>query len=306
MSQRDERSMQPDMDGLAHWLIHHAAGRAPDALSSRLEEEWLADLEARSSALSRLRFAVGCCWATVVIVSEYPRARVAAASSAAAGKGLVTLVDRNFGYFSLRSGTLFLIAGLHAALFYGLITTLGHTRAAPTITDLQNHVVPDVPHEKLPLIMPSPDLPSWTIHVPQPPNIDVRPDPDRPTDVTTKTAEIPELTSPRLETPPQAPPHVARQVPGGPGAGFPDTADFYPSLSRHLEEQGISVVRVCVDTRGRLTADPTTVTSSGSMRLDDGARKLARAGSGHYRAATEDGQPVSSCYPLGIRFQLRN
>jgi hypothetical protein len=45
--------------------------------------------------------------------------------------------------------------------------------------------------------------------------------------------------------------------------------------------------------------------ASGSARLDDAALKLARAGSGHYRATTEDGQPVNSCYPFGVRFQLR-
>jgi hypothetical protein len=109
----------------AHWLIYHAAHRAPESLSSRLEEEWLADLESRSSSWSRLRFALGCCWAILVIVGEYPRSRVPAeipaASSAAAAKGFITLADRNFGYFSLRPGTLFLIAGLHAAVFYGLM-----------------------------------------------------------------------------------------------------------------------------------------------------------------------------------------
>jgi hypothetical protein len=36
--------------------------------------------------------------------------------------------DGSFGYLSLCSGTLFLILGLHAALFGGLITTLTHTR----------------------------------------------------------------------------------------------------------------------------------------------------------------------------------
>src|SRR5271169_6189494 len=79
--------MQPELDGVTHWLIRHAAGLAPDSLSSRLEEEWLA--------------------------------------------------DRNFGYFSLRSGTLFLILGLHAAVFCGLIATLSHARGlvAPTISE---------------------------------------------------------------------------------------------------------------------------------------------------------------------------
>jgi hypothetical protein len=64
----------------------------------------------------------------MVIVNEYSRARVPAASPVVAARGYVALADRNFGYFSLRSGTLFLILGLHAALFCGLITTLSHTR----------------------------------------------------------------------------------------------------------------------------------------------------------------------------------
>ncbi|TLY91210.1 MAG: energy transducer TonB, partial [Gammaproteobacteria bacterium] len=46
--------------------------------------------------------------------------------------------------------------------------------------------------------------------------------------------------------------------------------------------------------------------SSGSARLDDGALKLAHAGSGHYRPTTEDGRPVDSCYVFRIRFELRD
>lgn len=155
MSPRNERSRRPDSYGVTHWLIRHAAHRAPECLSSRLEEEWLADLESRSSPLPRLRFALGCCWATMVIVGEYPRSRVPAASSAAAARGFVTLDDRNFGYFSLRSGTLFLIAGLHAALFYGLIATLAHTRGAETSPNLQNQPVNFVAPEKSALPPPS-------------------------------------------------------------------------------------------------------------------------------------------------------
>jgi TonB family protein len=100
-----------------------------------------------------------------------------------------------------------------------------------------------------------------------------------------------------------ATPAVTR-LPGGPGAGFPSTADYYPSSSIRLEETGVTAVQVCVDGKGRLTSDPVIATSSGSSRLDGGALSLARAGSGHYRSATEDGRPVSACFPVRIRFAL--
>jgi hypothetical protein len=141
MSQRNEPSTPPELMAVAHWLIQHAARRAPECLSSRLEEEWLADLKYRVTAVSRLRLALGCCWATMVIVNEYSRNRVPAASPSVAARGYVTRVDRNFGYFSLRSGTLFLILGLHAALFCGLVTTLS------TQTNLSKQVLHPVPIE---------------------------------------------------------------------------------------------------------------------------------------------------------------
>jgi Gram-negative bacterial TonB protein C-terminal len=298
MSQRNERSTQPD--SMPHWLIHHAAHRAPESLSSRLEEEWLADLESRSSALSRLRFAVGCCWATMVIASDYPRSPVPVASPAAAARGFITLVDRNFGYFSLRSATLFLIAGLHAALFYGLITMVSHTHGTLPPSNLENQALKDVPQERV--SVPQSLSRDWTITVPKPdPKVPPVQVPDD--EITTKVGDKP-IEAYSLPPTPGIPAPVAR-VAGGPGAGFPDTADFYPSLSIRLEEQGLSTVRVCVDSHGRLTSDPTTAQGSGSTRLDEGALKLARAGSGHYRATTEDGQPVSSCYSVGIRFQLK-
>jgi TonB family protein len=109
------------------------------------------------------------------------------------------------------------------------------------------------------------------------------------------------------QLPPTSPPQpkpVTRVV-GGPGPGFPNTGDFYPATSRQLGEAGVSAVQVCVDTHGRLTAEPQLKESSGSSRLDAGALALARAGSGHYRSTTEDGQPVASCYPFRIRFALK-
>jgi hypothetical protein len=141
MSQRNERSTQSELEGVSRWLIHHAAHRAPESLSSRLEEEWFADLECRSSALSRLGLALGCCWATVVVVNEYSRSRAPAASPVVAARAYITHADRNFGYFSLRSGTLFLILGLHTALFCGLVSTLSHTRGLVAEPNLSNQIL---------------------------------------------------------------------------------------------------------------------------------------------------------------------
>jgi TonB family protein len=299
MSQRNERLTQAELNGVSHWLIHHAAHRAPESLSSRLEEEWLADLESRPSALSRLRFAVGCCWATMVIVNDCPRSRVPESSPVAAARGFITLADQSFGYFSLRSATLFLIAGLHAALFYGLMT-LSHTGGILPDPIIENQALPDVPRAKVTVPQSLPK--DWTLTVPKP-DVPVRPALFPSDDVTTKSDET--LTEPYSPPQPVIPTHVVARVAGGPGAGFPDTADFYPSQSIRLEEQGFSTVRVCVDSHGRLTSNPTTLQGSGNTRLDEAALRLAKAGSGHYRATTEDGEPVNSCYPVGIRFQLK-
>jgi len=303
MSQRDERSMQ-EVRGVTHWLIHQAARRAPNSLSARLEEEWLADLESRSAALSRLRFALGCCWATLVIASEYPRSRVAAAAGALApAGGFITLADRNFRYFSLRSATLFLIAGLHAALFFGLITTLSHIQSPAATPNLQNKTVAPVPRAKEATPVLGLAFNNWTIHVPRPvinalPKIDFA-------GVTGEFSDKPGEVISEPPLPPVTRIHAVLRSAGGPGAGFPETAEFYPPHSIRLGEEGISTVQVCVDGKGRLTSEPSTLKGSGSDRLDDAALKLARAGSGHYRATTEDGQPVNSCYAFGVRFQLR-
>jgi hypothetical protein len=144
MNQRTKRSTQSGLDGVTHWLIYHAARRAPESLSSRLGEEWLADMDFRSSALSRFRLALGCCWASVVIVNDFTRAPVPATSPVVTANGNITLADRNFGYFSLRSGTLFLILGLHAALFCGLITTLSPAQGLATPPSLPKRVLDSV------------------------------------------------------------------------------------------------------------------------------------------------------------------
>jgi TonB family protein len=285
---------------VTHWLIHHAARHAPDSLAERLEEEWLADLERRTSGVSRLRFAIGCCWATQVIAFEHQPSK-AAVGTTAVGHTLIASADQSFGFISLRSSTFFLVVSLHIVLIYGFMTALSHTHKSAVPDPLQNRDLPHSRPDTVPPPLPTPNLNHVIIEVPNlETDLKYEPDPDH----SVTPGPVDEQLPPTPPTP--LTPHIAKQVAGGPGAGFPDTVDFYPPLSIHLREQGVSTVRVCVDAKGRLTSDPTTLKGSGSARLDEGALKLARAGSGHYRAATEDGQPVGSCYPLGIRFQLKN
>jgi hypothetical protein len=61
-----------------------------------------------------------------------------------------------------------------------------------------------------------------------------------------------------------------------------------------------------VDETGRLSGAPSIARSSGSSGLDDGAIKLAKAGSGHYRPTLEDGRAVSGCFEYRVKFDIPN
>ena len=287
-------------DEFSHWLIHHAAGRAPDSFTERLQEEWLADMAARPSALSRLRFAIGCCWATRVIAYEHQPDSVPVTAHVAAAKLMGGYAPHDAGYFSKRSSTFFLVVSLHAVLLYGIVTTLSHIQRTAIPDRLQTQVLDRPLPRDLPRI-PDPTFSNPKIVARMPP-LEIPRDPETASDDQLQHVIADE--PPVLSEPPR--PRAVTQVQGGPGAGFPDADDYYPALARFKEEQGVATVQVCVDVKGRLTSDPITLSGTGSPRLDEGALKLARAGSGHYRPSTDDGRPVSSCYPFRIRFQLKN
>src|ERR1700730_2750548 len=113
-------------DRIARWLIQHAARSAPPPLSERLEEEWLADLEARPGRMARLRFGVGCCWATRVIALEHCAPKVPATSSATGSKIMAAYAQHDYSFLSRRTTAFVLIVCLHAVLIYALATGLAH------------------------------------------------------------------------------------------------------------------------------------------------------------------------------------
>jgi protein TonB len=285
---------------LTHWLIHHAACRAPPDVSERLEEEWGADCSVRASASSRLRFALGCCWATSVIVREHRPASIPVASAAMGPKVTLGYVGDESGIFARRSFTFFLVAGLHIALFYGLMTGLAFRIIKVIPTSFQTRLLQAPQAHPMPPL-PPPPLTKSRIEIPIP----YFPPTEGPIENRDIVAETPDMLTSRPETPPAIPPHEVTRIQGGPGIGFPTTDDYYPSIAKRMEEQGVTTVRVCVGANGRLASDPTIAQTSGSPRLDDGALLLAKAGSGHYRASTEDGRAVNSCYSYRVRFALR-
>lgn len=299
---------KPDVDavtgqgpgGAAVWLVRLAARQAPAELAGRLEEEWLADLLQRRTALARLRLAAGCWWATGIIAREHLTAGIATAPAVqpvAAGRTVVFGSAEGAGLSPRRSLTLIVVVGLHAALFYALITGAAAGfihEIVPGPVDL----IPDVPHEVKKVSLPTGPQIESRFRIPEPKMTDVPPPIEPAVIADTLPAGPPSVEAGQ----PVAPViHIA----GGPGQDFPAVDDYYPRVSRYLGEEGVGTVHVCVDAMGRLTGLPGLDQATGSPRLDAAALALAKAGSGHYRPATEDGRPVGSCYAFRVRFQLR-
>lgn len=292
---RSSRARSGWVEGFVRRAIQHAAHSAPASLSERLEEEWLADLATRERALARVRFALACCWATRVIAHELG-APLRAPAAATANKAAAVCTQTGPAFFSRRTTVSLLIISLHTLVIYGLAS--GVAREA-------FEAIPD--HMQVSLTKP----PSG-VQRPQPLDVKVDPlhftisPPDRipEIDMTPVAIASAGVQPPQLGSSSSSETRVVKVIMGGPGPGFPNTADYYPDAARRLGEKGTAMIHVCVDGRGRLTADPAIEQSSGSARLDAGALRLARAGSGHYRATTEDGSPVGGCYGFRVRFTL--
>jgi TonB family protein len=289
-----------DTTDLAYRLIRRAAHRAPTALAERLEEEWLADLASRSGPAARLRFAIGCGWATSVITRDFRVPQLAAGGAARGHKPLLGELRCDLPLLSRRTAVFVAIAGLHGVLIYAFASGFAQHVAA-SIPTLMNAVVIE---ESRPRPAPPPPAVAPTLRTAKIPEIVAEPQDfnfatDNGPDPVPGTPPAPAAGEP-------AAPRTVLRVPGGPGKGFPTTDDYYPSASRRMAETGVANVQVCVDSAGHLTAEPTLAQTSGSPRIDAAALNLAKAGSGHYRPTTENGTPVQSCYPYRIRFRLSN
>ncbi len=274
-------------------LIRFAAGRTPPGLAERLEEEWLADLAEQHGPVSRMRFALGCCWAKAVIGHD-PHLYGLRLSAAHPGKAAV-INALHPSLFPRRATVLLVIVFLHFAAALALIYAI-RVRALPIPQQpMTGKYYFDPKPVAPPLPAPRPQFDDATVKIPElPPLGPLSGAADSFQSIAPPTASVP------------APSPGPVRVSGGIGKGFPNTADFYPPGAIRLGEAGLTAVSVCVDDQGQLTTDPKIAVSSGNSRLDGGALALARAGSGHYRSTTENGRPISACFQIRVRFTLKS
>jgi hypothetical protein len=90
-----------------------------------------------------------------------------------------------------------------------------------------------------------------------------------------------------------------------PSTSLPERCDVAPPTVAGIaagRPSGRSVVCVCTDEKGALTRDPVIAESSGDARVDSGAVKMARAGSGRYVPPILDRRPQSACFRFAIDF----
>jgi protein TonB len=203
-------------------------------------------------------------------------------------------------FFTRRAAVFVAIIGVHVVIIWALATGLARRMIETIAPPLQTDIVEEVQKRDEPPPPPPPQLERPPVEVP-PPDVTI----DIP--VETQSTAIQDVTDKHIVAPPPVvAPRVVARIGAKPGKGFPDSEDYYPASSKRLGEEGAATVHACVGPNGKLTEDPTIAKGSGNARLDDGALKLAKAGSGHYVPGTEDGKPATTCILFNVRFQMKN
>jgi len=79
--------------------------------------------------------------------------------------------------------------------------------------------------------------------------------------------------------------------------------DYYPPQAIRLEQQGVAIVRACVDASGALSSVPQVTSSSRSRLLDAAAVTWAREAL-QFTPATRGGAAVPACKEFRVNFTL--
>lgn len=199
-------------------------------------------------------------------------------------------------FFTRRTIVLFAIIALHVFLAWVLATGLASRAIEMVAPPIQTQIVQQTKQQLKPPPPPPPQLQRQQVEVP-PPVVNINIPQAAQTHAITVVKKVV-----KAAPPPPAPAHVTplRAI----ARDFPSTDEYYPDASRRLGEQGTALVKLCIGAGGRLVGQPSIEKSSGSSRLDQAALRYAKATSGHFQPETRNGQPVTVCTALPIKFQL--
>jgi periplasmic protein TonB len=210
-----------------------------------------------------------------------------------------------------RMAALIIVALLHVAIGYALVTGLAYEGAAKlvkklTTVDIKEEVKKDEPPPPPPkkeTAPPPPVAPPVRINVQTtPPQIQTTVTPPPPAPVTYVAA--PPSAAPPGPPPPPPPPPKGPSKPASP-KGQPGSwanSNDYPSRALREEKEGVTRFRVTVSADGRVTSCDVTG-SSGSPELDSTTCSLITR-RGRFNPAMEDGSPTTGSWSSSVRWQI--
>jgi len=208
---------------------------------------------------------------------------------------------------SNRTAAIIIVALIHIALGYALVTGLAYNVIKKAAEDLKTFDVEDEPP-------PPPEEP------PPPPEQNTPPPPQivaPPPIVRTNTMAPPIISTP-VAPPPVNTPRAARAPPAPPAPPPPRVSqaakaranlnslfstDDYPQSALRNEEQGTTAVRLTVGTDGRVT-DCTITSGSGSTALDTATCNILRRRARFTPAKDQAGNPISDTATARIRWEV--
>jgi protein TonB len=185
-----------------------------------------------------------------------------------------------------RVTSLGLVIGIHVVIISALIVGLSNDQLRKEVMDISASVVAKKAAPK--------DLP------PPPPSM-VRPPPSvaAPPPQIVIAAPPPVVAAPVVAAPPPPPPPTELKA-----IEKTHSLPPYPALSQRMGEQGTTLLKVSIDTTGKVT-ECTVVTSSGSTRLDAAAVEYVKA-NWRWQPPTQAGKPVAATTEVSVKWDLKN